>query len=224
MSKKRNQKELLEVISIQDLIHSLGLPDEDVLRWIKRDNPKIFLDHKGHEAVSKEFLEKYSKSEEYDMAFKKAVTAERFFLNSDSLEANKKIKEHRLKLIATYDNYIHELENIHQKYIHMANSLGHESKIMAAYLLFSRAIATLKLCCLAQKHDYWYWGSLLREIDEHLALAEYFIIHGDTPAGKVDLLSGIVKIMPLRMAFAEMSFPKTCPQLMRLLVNQKIMV
>jgi hypothetical protein len=120
--------------------------------------------------------------------FKKAVEAERFFLNLDSFEANKKIKEYRLKLIATFENYIHELENIHQKYIHMANSAGHGSKIMAAYLLFSRVIATLKLCCLAQKHDCWYWGSLLREIDEHLALAEYFVIHGDTQAGRTDLL------------------------------------
>ena len=30
MSKKLNKKEQPQIISIQDLIHSLGLPDEDV--------------------------------------------------------------------------------------------------------------------------------------------------------------------------------------------------
>jgi hypothetical protein len=71
MSINQDKKQKPKIISIQDLIHSLGLLDEDVLSWIKRDNPKIFLDHKGQAAVSKEFLEKYSKSEEYETAFKR---------------------------------------------------------------------------------------------------------------------------------------------------------
>jgi hypothetical protein len=42
-----------------------------------------------------------------------------------------------------------------------------------------------------------YWGSLLIEIDEHLALAKYFIIHGDTLGGKVDLFKRYIKMKPL---------------------------
>ena len=176
-------------ISIQDLIYSLGLLEEDVLKWIKRDNPEITKDHRGQTSVPLEFLERYSKSEEYDIAFKKAVATNRKILTGDSSETNNNLKAQRLKLLDKYEYYIRELENIHHKYIHIANSEGHESKMMAAYLLFGRVIDTLKLCCLAQKNDYWYWLSLLREINEHLGVAEYFAIHGDTPEGKDNLFT-----------------------------------
>lgn len=39
------------------------------------------------------------------------------------------------------------------------------------------------MCYLCQEHDYWHWGSQLREIDEGLTLAEYFITAGDSPKG-----------------------------------------
>lgn len=55
---------------------------------------------------------------------------------------------------------------------------------MAAYLLFSRVISTLKMSCLCLRNGYWTSGSLLREIDECLDLALYFVITKNTSKGK----------------------------------------
>lgn len=74
-----SKKQKTEIISIEDLICSLGLLEDDVLGWIKRDNPKISLDHRGRESVPIEYLEKYSKSDEYDKAFIRAIASESFF-------------------------------------------------------------------------------------------------------------------------------------------------
>src|SRR5690606_3411298 len=35
-----------------------------------------------------------------------------------------------------------------------------------------------------QEHDYWHWTAQLRDINEGISLAEYFITEGDSPKGK----------------------------------------
>ncbi|MBX9924003.1 MAG: hypothetical protein K2Y01_07820 [Rhabdochlamydiaceae bacterium] len=173
-------------IAIEDLVDELGLLKEDVLRWIKRDNPDISLDHMGRECISIKFLDRYSNEEEYTEALKKALNLENL-VNSDNSDMAQKWKNQKLESLDLYETYIQDLENLHRKYLSLVNNTGHESKTMAAYLLFARVIATLKTCCLCQRHDHWYWASMLREIEECLAVAEYFTIRGDHPQGKTDL-------------------------------------
>lgn len=171
-------------IAIEDLIRRLGLLDEDVLSWIKRDNPQITLDHRGRKSVLISFLEKYSLEEDYTKAFYKAVAVERYIRDSDNSGANLNFKQARSKLLDTYEAYISIIESIHSKYLAMINKAGNETSLMAAYLLFSRVLSTLKMCCLCQRNNYWYWGSLLREIDEALDVAYYFVITKDLAEGR----------------------------------------
>lgn len=185
MSGKNDEKDSL--ISIRNLASCLGLADEDIEAWIKRDAPKIKQNHMGDKAVSKELLGKYSLSEDYMKALHKALMLENFARGSDDPGVNKKYKEKKIKILESCRAYVNDLERFHGNCLDLINAAGYESKFMAAYFLFSRIIAIVKMCCLCLEHDHWYCSSQLREIDEGMNLAEYFVITGDSPEGKKDL-------------------------------------
>lgn len=187
MTSKKGKSKSSQILAIEDLIAHLGLLDEDVWAWIKKDNPEISKDYRGRPSVPITFLKKYSESEEYNDAFKRAVAKESYDVHTYSQDSNKKCKDERLKLLDEYSDYIDILEKTHRKYLGAVNGKGYESSAMAAYLLFSRVISTLKLCVFCQRNDYWYWGSLLREIDECLAVAVYFVICSNTVEGDTAL-------------------------------------
>ena len=168
-------------IAIEDLASNLGLSIEDVKLWIKRDKPVITLDHRHRHAIPIEFLDRYRSSEEYPEARRRYINEEIAQRKEDDLKINQRLKQKRLEFLDRYDYYIADLEHLHKSHLHDANSAGYESSIMAAYLLFSRVISTLKMACLCLRHGYWYYGSLIREIDESLNVAEYFIIGKDSP-------------------------------------------
>jgi len=181
---KKNQT---KVIAIEDLAYNLGLLEQDVLQRIERDKPDIYFDHRGRKSVCKTFIERYANADDYTEAFTKAIIRERALKEFDVRDKNQKLKEERVRLLNLYDIYIRNLENIHRKYLELVNNTGHESSTTAAYLLFSRVISTLKMCCLCQRYDHWYWGSHLRDIDECLDVALNFHILKHTPKGKVIL-------------------------------------
>jgi hypothetical protein len=79
------------------------------------------------------------------------------------------------------------LIKLHKIYSKTAEFHGIESPVLAAYLLFSKAISILSCLCENLKQGYWYVGSMLREIDETLDVAFYFILSSDTDSGKSDL-------------------------------------
>lgn len=185
MNKKKSEK--IKYIAIEDLVSCLGLLKEDVLRWIERDKPDIRLDFRERKSVPTTLIKQYANCDEYARACAKAISIERAFRDVDNHTTNQKIKRKRLKLLDTYESYISNLEKIHHKYLDLVNKTGNESSTMAAYLLFSRVISTLKMCCLCQRHNYWNCGSLLREIDEYLAVAEYFTYSKNSTEGKVVL-------------------------------------
>ena len=187
MSKKEKQSQPPECINVETLSYRLGLADEDVYAWIKRDAPTMSQDHMGRPTVPFEFLEQYSHSTDYIEALNKALLFENRVLGSADPKINQKWKEEKLRILESCRVYINDLETTHRKYLQPINVTGYGSKLMAAYLLYSRVISTLKMCCLCQEHDYWHWGSLLREIDEGLNLAEYFVTEGDSPTGKTYL-------------------------------------
>lgn len=163
-------------IAVDDLISRLGLLDVDVYYWLNRDKPKRRNDHRGRPSVPMEFLERYSSCAEYMGAFSRAVAAEKLSREADHFQIISQLKIERSKLLDIYDVYIGDLEALHRKYLDSANRAGCESSAMATYLLFSRAISTLKMTCLCLRNDYWNSGSLLREIDECLNVAEFFVL------------------------------------------------
>lgn len=178
------KQSLPEWISIEDLSYRLGLADEDVHEWIKRDAPNRSQDHMERPTVPFELLKRYSDSVDYLKALPKALFFEKLAMGPDDPQSNQKWKEEKLQILKSCNFAIDSLEIIHSKYLQSVNTCGYGSKTMAAYLLFSRVISTLKMSCLCQDHDYWHWIALLREITEGICLAEYFITEGDSPKGK----------------------------------------
>lgn len=171
-------------IAVEDLIGRLGLLEIDVHSWLNRDRPKIRKDHRGRLSVPIEYLERYSTCDEYVDAFRRAVVAERKSREADTSERALRLKNERAKLLDSYDICIRDLEMLHQKYLDSVNRVGYESSVMASYLLFSRVISTLKMTCLCLRNNYWTSGSLLREIDECLNVAEFFVLTKNTLKGE----------------------------------------
>jgi hypothetical protein len=183
MSNNTNKQKNIPNIPITTLSHTLGVLEADLIAWVRRDKQIITLDSMGRECVPKTLLEKYSRDSEYTKAFNKGIVTE---IKARSIIEKQypKFKKKRLELLVLYNKYINSLETIHKKYLDKINAIGNESNIMAAYLLFSRVISTLKMFCLCMENNYWYSGSLLREIDESLFLAETFVTDKDNPKTK----------------------------------------
>lgn len=184
MMQKKHKLTDDKYIAVDDLISRLGLLDADVYHWLDRDNPKTRKDHRGRPSVPMEFLESYSACAEYMDAFKRAALAERSSREADDLQTTLRLKRERSELLDIYDVYIGDLETLHRKYLDSANMAGSESCAMAAYLLFTRVISTLKMGCLCLRNGYWTSGSLLREIDECLDVAKFFVITKGTSKGE----------------------------------------
>jgi hypothetical protein len=171
-------------ISIEDLSHCLGLADEDVYEWIKRDAPTMSQDHMERPTVPFELLKQYSDSAEYIQVLPKALFFENCAMGPDDPQSNQRWKEEKLQILKSCYSAIYRLEIIHSNHLQLVNACGYGSNTMAAYLLFSRVISILKMSCLCQEHDYWHWTAQLREINEGTSLAEYFITKGNSPEGK----------------------------------------
>ena len=184
MTQTKHKSKDAKYIAVDDLISRLGLLDVDVHYWLSRDKPKARKDHRERESVPMEFLENYSSCAEYMDALKRAVMAERLSREADDLQITLRLKRERSELLDIYEAYIRCLEILHRKYLDSANKAGLESSAMAAYLLFTRVISTLKMSCLCLKNGYWTSGSLLREIDECLDVAKFFVITKGTSKGE----------------------------------------
>ncbi len=183
MIKKKNKK-IIRYIAIDALAHNLGLLKSDVVEWIKKDNPKISLDHRNRESIVTDYLDKYSEHSEYEQALIKSIEGEMKHRKSECPKKDDFYRKTRLNLIEKYGGYIDDLESLHRRNLDKVNKHNYESSVVAAYLLFSKVIACLKMGCLSLEHGHWYCGSLLRELDETLDVARYFIIEKDTAVGK----------------------------------------
>jgi hypothetical protein len=89
--------------------------------------------------------------------------------------------------LAVYTTFIDDLIQLHQRYKDTAEFHGKESSVLASYLLFSKAISILSCLCDNLSQGYWYVGSMLREIDETLDVALYFIITTENNSVNLEL-------------------------------------
>lgn len=185
MNKNKKEVKPHEHIAIGDVAHLLGLPEVVVKRWIIRDPVPITYDHRGRPSLPATMVEKLSLHSEYEAEFKISLcmdSREEEQRNSDieAIEA----KKQRAEVLETYESYIKDLAKLHSKYLATANKHPFESAVVAAYLLFSRAISLLHQGCSCLKNGYWYTGAILREIDEVVDVAHYFVVTEGTEEGK----------------------------------------
>lgn len=186
MNRKKKTSPKVRPAAIEDLAHNLGLPEMVVERWLAGVDGEVVLmsDHRGRVSVAEDLIEKLSAHKEYEKELKKALIREKkktehlnMPLESDEL------KRQRLEAIDIYEDYIKDLAELHRKYLDISNKHPFESAPVAAYLLMSRAISLLDQASFCLKHGYWYSGSILREIDEVVDVAHYFIVAEGTEEG-----------------------------------------
>ena len=179
------EKKDIQYIAIEDLAVDLGIIEWDLMQMIGHLSPPIRLDYRGRKAVPITCISDLTNSDEYPLALQRALVAEQRLRRKDSgRQHTESLRQRRTELLNTYTPLINELERVHRKYLYSANQAGLESSAMAAYLLLSRAISTLRMIrdCLTLGH--WYSGSLLRDIHECLDLAIYFEIAKGSDAGE----------------------------------------
>lgn len=184
-NKKKTTKE--KYIAIADIAFNLGLLESDVEEWLLEDQPLIKLDHRERQCVSSVYMDRLSKDNRYEEAKRKSLESENIIRTLESYPRNERLVAERKNLLENYSKYISDLEYLHKSCRERVNFHHHESAVTAAYLLFSKVISCLKMGVLSLEHGFWFGGSVIREIDEALDLAHYFIICKFTGEGKATL-------------------------------------
>lgn len=183
---KEDPANMKKMIAIEDLALDLGLPDEQVALWIKTERIDVHADYRGRPAVNADIKNTFSERSDYSLAIKKSISNDKHLKNISTIQAGK-LQEKRFALIDKYQTFIKEIQNIHEAHMDAANQHDEESAIRAAYLLFTKAISCLKMGCDNLQSGYWFAGSVIREIDETIDLAQYFVITKDSEQGESDL-------------------------------------
>lgn len=185
MNKPKSKEE--KYITIAEIAVNLGLLEKDVESWLSEIKPEIRLNYRKVRSVSSRFLDCLSKDDRYEEAKRKSLESENITRKHEVESRKENLKTERKALLESYLNYIFNLEKLHKSCLDRVNAHHHESAITAAYLLFSKVISCLKLGVLSLENGFWYGGSVLREIDEALDLAHYFIVSENTDKGKSHL-------------------------------------
>jgi hypothetical protein len=169
-------------VPIEDASTTLGILDSQMMEWVREDKPNITENHRGAISVPQSYVTACSSKLDYYSALLNSIRVEnehKYLV----LTSEKKIQLHtsRQSMLKVYSEWIERLEKIHKEYKNIFNEFDNESWEFAAYLLLSRAIALLKGIVVLFTQGYWYAGSIIREIDETLDVAQYFKIsaHND---------------------------------------------
>ena len=185
MSKTKKKQE--KYMAISDIAFNLGLLESDVRAWLSKEQPKVKHDHRQRTCVSSHYFELLSRKDDYENSKRKSLESENILRQKEVGNRKAYLKAERARLLNIYSGYISDLENLHRSCLDRVNAHHHESCITAAYLLIAKVISCLKLGCLCLEHGYWYGGSVIREIDEALDLAMYFVISNETNEGQINL-------------------------------------
>jgi len=165
----------------------LGISENDLFQWALDEHQEISQDYLNRITIRKSFITQCSYKKTYFEKLKSSINSEHVTTTSESTDTIKSHTKERHELLNLYESLINSLINIHKKYRSRAESHGFGSPVLAAYLLFSRAIATLSCLCDNIRAGYGYTGSMLRDIDETLDVALYFVVISDKEKCKTDL-------------------------------------
>jgi DNA-binding ferritin-like protein (Dps family) len=164
-------------VPIEDAATTLGVLDSQMIQWVREDKPKLTENHRGAMSVPQSYVTACSSKPEYYRALLNSIRVENKH-KTEVLTGEKKEQLHdsRQSMLKVYSEWIDRLEQIHKDYKQIFNEVDHESWEFATYILLSRAIALLKGIVVLFSQGYWYAGSIIREIDETLDVAQYFKI------------------------------------------------
>jgi len=164
-------------IPIEDAATTLGVLDSQMYQWVRADKPNITDIHRGAMSVPQSYVITCSAKPDYYQALLNSIKVENdhkaYVLTGEKKE---QLKNSRQSMLKVYSEWIDRLEQIHKEYREVFNEVDNESWEFATYLLLSRAIALLKGIVILFSQGYWYAGSIIREVDETLDVAQYFKI------------------------------------------------
>jgi len=175
-------------IPIEDAAYTLGVLESDINNWIDKNKLVLAKDSIGRLCVPEDFVISCTLNPDFKEVVRKTIhTKAKLRINDKTSNQNEKFREQRLSLLNEYNKYIKDLQELHLKYIKKIDILNDENGLVAAYILFFKAISLLWTASDCIKAGQWFSGSFLREIDETLDLAHYFIIAENTTAGEKHL-------------------------------------
>jgi hypothetical protein len=173
-------------IAVEDMAHDLGVLEGDIESWIGSENVVTSTDHRDRITVDEIKKSEFANSDKYVDCLKRSMASDLSGWQESKFFAEK-TKIIRLSRIEKYQTYLSELKEFHCSIRLAVNFHEHESPVKAAYLLMSKAISCLMMGCENLSKGYWFSGSIIREIDEALDLARYFIVLAETETGKKNL-------------------------------------
>ena len=172
-------------IPIKYVAHMIGVLDEDLKKWINEDKPKTTKDYIGRLCVPEDYVNSCTNKPNYKSAVENMLRAERDQRHKDEKSSeNDNLRMQRSLMLKSYKKYISDLEKLHSKYLPKVDIINSETGFTAAYVLFFKVISLLYLVCDCIKLGFWFSGSHLREIDETMDIAQYFIIEENTQTGQ----------------------------------------
>lgn len=164
-------------VPIGDAATSLGVLESQMKKWIREDKPKILKNHRGVLSVQQSYITTCSSKSDYYKALLNSIQIEnKHKVYVFTGEEKDQLHKSRQAMLKVYRQWTDRIEEIHKEYKKVFNELSNETWEFASYILLSRAIALLKGAIELLSKGYWYAGSIIREVDETLDVAQYFKI------------------------------------------------
>jgi DNA-binding ferritin-like protein (Dps family) len=168
-------------VPIGDAATSLGVLESQMEKWIREDKPKILKNHRGVLSVPQSYITTCSSKSDYYKALLNSIQIEnKHKLHVFTGEEKDQLYKSRQAMLKVYRQWADRIEEIHKDYKNVFNELSNETWEFASYMLLSRAIGLLKGAIELLSKGYWYAGSIIREVDETLDVAQYFKIRAQS--------------------------------------------
>ncbi|MDD1796394.1 hypothetical protein LRP50_25075 [Enterovibrio sp. ZSDZ42] len=168
------------LIPVGDAATALGILETKILQWVKEDSVEVKVNYRGISAIPRSYISTCSQKPDYYQALVNSIAVENEHkervLSTDERE---RLNHSRINMLETYKSWIDRLEVLHREYQSEINDCENESWELACYLLLSRAIGLLKGAAELLSQGFWYAGSIIREIDETLDVAQCFKIQSE---------------------------------------------
>lgn len=186
MSKPKKEKKE-SYITVEEAMHSMRVAPLHMENWIREGRVKVVDTPIGRTIRESEFKKLAHSPEALEAALEGLANQTARRESDETTGRSQEFKVEIAQVVQEYYAHIDTLERIHRKYHDRLDVLSTQSPTVAAYIIFSKILALLRMTCLCLEHHYWDAVILLRPIDEAVTLAEYFVTTADSAQGKKHL-------------------------------------
>lgn len=173
--RSQNQSKSMKLISIKNVASILNIDQQQALAAISNLRLDVYFDGLNRNCIDSKAIEiiaTYPKLDEYQKESQSRKIVQKTIINSPQHNG---LQQEKIELIQQFlMSHFSELEEIHKAIKSEIKRIGRKSGTYASYLLISKVIAMGKAVGILIENRFWYFGSILREIDEICDLALYF--------------------------------------------------